>query len=43
MWQENREKDLIEIICDYNTEKESSLGKKFTPENIMNGWIKKVN
>ncbi len=39
---ENREKDLVEIICAYQTEKESSLGKKFTSEKLSNWLAAKV-
>jgi general secretion pathway protein E len=36
-WQ-NREKNLITIICNHQNENKSSLGKKFT-ENSLNEWL----
>ncbi len=35
---ENREKDLIEIIYDYQVEKDSKLGKKFTADKLSK-WL----
>ena len=35
---ENRDKDITEIICDYQTKHDSSLGKKFTQEKL-NMWM----
>ncbi len=35
---ENRDKDITEIICDYQAENNSSLGKKFTQEKL-NEWL----
>ncbi len=35
---ENREKNLITIICDYQSFNKSSLNKQFT-ENSLNEWL----
>ena len=35
---ENREKDIVEIICDFQDEKNSHLGKKFTI-NKLSEWL----
>ncbi len=35
---ENREKEIVEIICDYQAEKEMHLSKKFTKEKL-NEWL----
>ncbi len=35
---ENRDKELIDIICDFQAENDSSLGKTFTKEKL-NEWV----
>lgn len=42
LW-ENREKELIHVICDYQTDKGSHTGKKFTKENLFEWLAAKVN